>query len=59
VLTITQAPDGPALGAVLNFYMQGGRLKIEVSLEAARRARLSISSRLLQLARVHGGADRE
>jgi hypothetical protein len=59
VLTITQAPDGPALGAVINFYMQGGRLKIEVSLEAARRARLSISSRLLQLARVHGGADRE
>ncbi|WP_319581858.1 YfiR family protein [uncultured Pseudodesulfovibrio sp.] len=59
VLTITQAPAGPALGAVINFYMQGGRLKIEVSLEAARRAGLSISSRLLQLARVHGGGAHE
>ena len=59
VLTITQDPDGPALGAVINFYMQGGRLKLEVGLEAARRAGLSISSRLLQLARIHEGADRE
>jgi hypothetical protein len=55
VLTITQDPDGPALGAVVNFYMQGGRLKLEVSPEAARRAGLTISSRLLQLARIHGG----
>jgi hypothetical protein len=59
VLTITQDPDGPALGAVINFYMQGGRLKLEIGLEAARRAGLSISSRLLQLARIHEGADRE
>jgi hypothetical protein len=59
VLTITQDPDGPALGAIINFIMQGGRLKLEVSPEAARRAGLAISSRLLQLARIYGGADRE
>ncbi|OIQ50810.1 hypothetical protein BerOc1_02752 [Pseudodesulfovibrio hydrargyri] len=59
VLTITQDPDGPALGAVVNFYMRGGRLKLEVGLGAARRAGLSVSSRLLQLARVHGGGPRE
>jgi hypothetical protein len=59
VLTITQDPDGPVLGAVVNFYMRGGRLKLEVGLGAARRAGLSVSSRLLQLARVHGGGPRE
>jgi len=59
VLTITQDPEGPALGAVVNFYMQGGRLKIEVGLGAARRAGLSISSRLLQLVRIHEGPHRE
>jgi hypothetical protein len=59
VLTITQDPDGPALGAVVNFYMQGGRLKLEVGLAAARRAGLSVSSRLLQLARVYGETSRE
>jgi hypothetical protein len=53
VLTVTQDPDGPALGAIVNFYMQGGRLKLEVSPEAARRAGLAISSRLLQLARIY------
>ncbi|MGE4424205.1 MAG: YfiR family protein [Pseudodesulfovibrio sp.] len=58
VLTITQDPDGPALGAVINFYMQGGRLKLEVSPEAARRAGLAISSRLLQLARIYEGGAR-
>lgn len=59
VLTITQDPAGPALGAIVNFYMQGGRLKLEVSPGAARRAGLTISSRLLQLARIRGGTDHE
>ncbi|EGB16272.1 hypothetical protein DND132_3069 [Pseudodesulfovibrio mercurii] len=59
VLTITQDPDGPALGAIINFVMQGGRLKLEVSPEAARRAGLTISSRLLQLARIYREAPRD
>ena len=59
VLTITQAPDGPEQGAIINFYMQGGRLKLEVNPSAARRAGLAVSSRLLQLARIHEGEPRE
>ncbi|WFS63302.1 YfiR family protein [Pseudodesulfovibrio thermohalotolerans] len=58
VLTITQDPEGPEQGAIINFYMQGGRLKLEVNPDAAGRAGLAVSSRLMQLARIHrGGAD--
>ncbi|MGE4191882.1 MAG: YfiR family protein [Pseudodesulfovibrio sp.] len=58
VLTITQNPDGPERGAVINFYMRDGRLRMEVSLEAARKAGLTVSSRLLQLVRIHQGEGR-
>ncbi|WP_272701181.1 YfiR family protein [Desulfovibrio sp. Fe33] len=59
VLTIAQDPEGPEQGAVINFYMQGGRLKLEVNPEAAGRAGLGVSSRLMQLARIYRGGVHE
>lgn len=58
VLTVTQDLHGPERGAIINFYMRGGHLRIEVNPAAARRAGLAVSSRLLQLARIYSGEER-
>lgn len=50
VLLVTDAPSGLAAGAVFNFLMLGDQLRFEVSLEAASRASLTVSSRVLVLA---------
>lgn len=56
LLLITEDPDGLAAGAVFNVTMQGERLRFEASLDAAERASLRISSRILTVAeRVTGG----
>jgi len=58
VLTISQNPVNLKLGVIINFYMYHGRLKLEINPVAARNVGLSISSRLLQLARIYeGGID--
>ena len=55
VLTISQNSINLRQGVVVNFYMQNGKLKLEISPAAANKAGLSISSRLLQLARLYKG----
>lgn len=57
ILTITQSPSGMRMGAVVNFFMADGRLRLEISPAAAERAGLVISSRLLGLARIDNGDD--
>jgi len=52
VLTVGDQPGLAKRGVVVNFYVERDRVRFEVSLEAARRARLSISSKLLNVARV-------
>ena len=55
VLLVIDAPDGLAHGSVLNFLLVDGRIRFEASLDAARRADLRLSSRLLAVAyRVQG-----
>lgn len=49
-LIITDDPDGSDKGAAITFVPSGGRIQFEVALEAAARAGLSISSRLLAVA---------
>jgi hypothetical protein len=51
VLTISDLEGFTAQGGVAQFFFDQGRLRFTVQLEAARRARLQISSRLLTLAR--------
>ena len=50
ILIVTDAPDGLEKGATINFVQSDGRIKFEVSLEAAAHAGLNISSRLLAVA---------
>ncbi|MFT3859565.1 MAG: YfiR family protein [Aquabacterium sp.] len=50
VLLVTDAPGGLAAGAVFNFLLIGDQLRFEASLDAASRASLKVSSRVLVLA---------
>lgn len=50
VLTVTDAPDGIADGAVLGFVLDAQRVRFQASLPAAHRAGLTLSSRLLAVA---------
>ena len=50
ILIITDVSDGLEKGATINFVHSEDRIKFEVSLEAANRAGLTISSRLLAVA---------
>jgi hypothetical protein len=51
VLTVGEAPDFIGQGGIINFVRDAGMMRFEIDQEAARRARLQISSRLLRLAR--------
>lgn len=56
VLLVTAEEQGLDLGSVLNFVTVDKRVRFEISLTAAERAGLKISSELLSVAiRVHGG----
>jgi hypothetical protein len=57
VLTVGESPDFIAQGGIINFVRDAGMMRFEIDQEAARRARLQISSRLLRLARVPARAD--
>lgn len=51
VLTVSDLPAFTAEGGIAQFHVQQGQLRFAVGLEAARTARLQISSKLLVLAR--------
>ena len=51
VLTVGESPDFLAQGGAINFVIEGGRVRFAINQAAAERARLRISSRLLQLGR--------
>lgn len=56
-LIITESEDGLRHGSVINFVMIDGQVRFEVSLEAAQRRNLRLSSRLLSVAHaVHTGS---
>lgn len=56
VLVVTDQPGGLDDGSTINFLMTDRHVRFEISLAAARRARLSISAELLSVAtRVEGG----
>jgi hypothetical protein len=60
VLTVGDTEGFAALGGVINFTMEDNKVHFDVNVDAAERARLKISSKLLSLARIvkdqgHGG----
>lgn len=59
VLTVGESAGFASQGGIIGFFTEQNRLRFEVNLESARRARLTISSKLLNLARiVKGGKGR-
>jgi len=50
ILTVTDAPDGLERGGVINFVMVKRRVQFEISVDAAEKAGLVLSSRLLAVA---------
>jgi hypothetical protein len=59
MLVVTDEEHGLDVGSTINFLMVDHRVRFEVSLEAAHRAGLAVSSELLSVAaRVQGGRSR-
>jgi hypothetical protein len=54
VLTVGESPEFIQEGGIVNFFLDGKRVRFEINPTAAMRANLRISSRLLQLARLVG-----
>jgi hypothetical protein len=50
ILTVGESEEFLREGGVINFVMQDGKVRFEISQDAAARAQLRISSRLLRLA---------
>ncbi|AKJ27849.1 hypothetical protein AAW51_1158 [Caldimonas brevitalea] len=50
ILLVTDSGRGLGQGSMINFVLVGGRLRFEVSLPAAERSGLKLSSRMLQVA---------
>lgn len=50
VLTVTEVDDGLQRGSVINFRLVEERVRFEVSLDAADKSKLKLSSRLLSVA---------
>jgi len=53
-LTVGDLSGFAALGGCINFYVEGKKVRFEINPEAAKRANLTLSSKLLRLARVVG-----
>src|SRR5205814_4728504 len=59
VLTVGEAPDFLRRGGIIAFIVDGGRVRFDINLAAASARGLTLSSRLLQVARTvtgRGGA---
>lgn len=54
VLTVGESPEFIQQGGIVNFFLDGKRVRFEINPTAATRVNLRISSRLLQLARLVG-----
>ena len=52
ILTIGDAPGFAKRGGIINFTLEDNKVRFEVNVEAAKRADLTISSRLLTLAKI-------
>ena len=52
VLSVGEIPGFTADGGVINFKLEGGKVRFEIDVDAAGRERLHISSKLLSLAQI-------
>jgi hypothetical protein len=52
VLTVSDVRNFSQAGGIIELYVDGGRMRFAINLDAAERSRLNLSSRLLGLAKV-------
>jgi uncharacterized protein DUF4154 len=52
ILTVGETDDFTSLGGIIAFLLEGPRVRIQIALEPAERAKLRISSKLLSLAEI-------
>lgn len=52
VLLVGESTDFAAKGGMIGFFVEQNRVRFEINIDAARRAHLTISSKLLSLARI-------
>lgn len=55
VLTIGEGEEFPAAGGTIRFYLEEKKLRFEINPRSAEKARLTISSKLMSLARIYKG----
>ena len=52
ILTVGETEGFATQGGIVNFKVEGGRVRLEINIEAAERAKLRISSKVLSLAAI-------
>jgi hypothetical protein len=52
ILTVGETDDFTALGGIIGFRLDGARIRIQIAIDSADRAKLHISSKLLSLAEI-------
>jgi hypothetical protein len=52
VLTVSESDGFAESGGVINFFVEGNKVRLEINLEAASRARLKISAKVIGVARL-------
>ena len=57
VLIVAERPGRVLRGAIINFTIEDNKVRFEINRESAQRHRLSISSKLLSLAKLVDGSD--
>ncbi|MGH9350479.1 MAG: YfiR family protein [Vicinamibacterales bacterium] len=55
ILLVGETPEFARRGGTINFTIDDNKVKLEVNVDAARRARLNISAKLLRVARIVRG----
>jgi len=56
VLVVGETPNFTSQFGTISFFLAGSNIRFEISPDAAKRSRITISSQLLQLAKITGGA---
>lgn len=59
VLIVGESPGFARRGAVVNFYVEANKIRFEINVDAARERGLTISAKLLSLARIIGTSNAE
>ncbi len=52
VLSVGETDEFARLGGVINFFIEGNRVRLQINLEAATRARLKVSAKVIAVARL-------